>query len=277
MFRRMIRISPALTLALALAAGLAALPALAQTQGDVLTGRVLPGWRAAGGHYMAAISLTLSPGWHTYWRSPGETGIPPVFDWSASRNLKSVALHWPSPQVIAQNGSISIGYLDGLTLPVEVVPIDPAQPVELALKLDLGVCHDICVPAALALNATLEGPGAADRAISAALKSGPQSGASAGVTGLTCDVAAIDDGLRVTARLQMPAQGDGAGETVVIEAGEPGVWVSSAATDRQGEALSAIADLVPPVGKPFALDRSGLVVTVLAEGRSVEMRGCPAP
>lgn len=271
MFRSMIRLAPAFALAL----GLAALPALAQTQGDVLTGRLLPGWKAATGHHMAAISLTLSPGWHTYWRSPGETGIPPVFDWSASRNLKSVALHWPAPQVIAQNGSTSIGYMDGLTLPVEVVPIDPGQPVELALRMDLGVCHDICMPAALALNATLAGPGAPDSEISAALNSGPESGTAAGVTDLSCVVAPIDDGLRVTARLQMPAQG--AGEVVVIEAGEPGLWVSSATTDRQGQALSASADLVPPNGKPFALDRSALVVTVLGEGRAVEMRGCPAP
>lgn len=254
---------------------LLALPALAQTQDDVLSARVLPGWKAADGHYMSAISLTLAPGWHTYWRSPGETGIPPVFDWSASSNLKSVALHWPSPQVITQNGSVSIGYLDALTLPVEVVPLDPGKPVHLAVKMDLGICQDICMPAALALNATLTGPGAPDSAITAALKAGPATGKAAGVTGVSCDVAPIDDGLRVTARLQMPPQG--AGETVVIEAGEPGLWVSSATTDRRGKSLTASADLVPPTGKPFALDRSGLVVTVLGKGRSVELHGCPAP
>ena len=252
-----------------------ALPVLGETQDDVLTARMLPGWKAPDGHYMAAISLTLAPGWHTYWRSPGETGIPPVFDWSASSNLKSVALHWPSPQVITQNGSVSIGYLDALTLPVEVVPLDPGLPVHLAVKMDLGVCHDICMPAAVDLRAILTGPGAPDSLISTALTAGPISGKDADVTGVSCEVRPIDDGLRVTAQLRLPPQG--AGETVVIEAAEPGLWVSSATTARQGKALTASADLVPPTGKPFALDRSGLVVTVLGKGRSVELHGCPAP
>ena len=255
--------------------GLMALPSVAETQDDVLSARVLPGWKAADGHYMAAISLTLAPGWHTYWRSPGDVGIPPVFDWSASENLKSVALHWPSPEVILQNGSASIGYVGGLTLPVEAVPLDPSQPVHLAVKMNLGICDDICLPAELDLRATLSGPGGPDSLISAALKAGPISGKDAGVTGVACDVTPIEDGLRVTARLKLPPQG--ASETVVIEAAEPGIWVSSASTDRQGKALTASADLVPPAGQPFALDRSGLVVTVLAQGRSVELHGCPAP
>ena len=267
MFRSMIRVVALLSLL--------ALPALAETQDDVLSARVLPGWKMEGGHYMAAISLTLAPGWKTYWRSPGETGIPPVFDWSASQNLKSVALHWPSPQVITQNGTASIGYLDALTLPVEVVPLDPGQPVHLALKMDLGVCHDICMPAALDLQATLSGPGAPDSTISAALKAGPIGAREAGVTAVSCQVAPIDDGLWVTAQLQVPPQGDG--ETVVIEAGEPGLWVSTATSERQGKALTASADLVPPNGQPFALDRSGLVLTLLGKGRAVELHGCPAP
>ena len=240
-----------------------------------MSARVLPGWKAESGHYMAGISLTLAPGWKTYWRSPGETGIPPMFDWSASQNLKSVALHWPSPPVITQNGSDSIGYLNGLTLPVEVVPLDPSQPVHLALKMDLGICDDICMPAALHLQAVLSGPGAPDSAISAALQAGPVTGKDAGVTGVSCEVAAIDDGLRVTATLHLPEQGRA--ETVVIEANEPGLWVSSASADRQGKVLTASADLVPPNGKPFALDRSGLVVTVLGKDRAVELHGCPAP
>lgn len=254
---------------------LLAAPALAETQDDLLSARLLPGWQQADGSRMAAISLTLAPGWKTYWRAPGEAGIPPLFDWSGSSNLASVRLHWPSPQVIALNGMDSIGYLDALTLPVEVTPVDPSQPVHLALKMDLGICHDICMPAALDLSADLTGPGAPDALIEAALRSGPITGAAAGLTALSCQVDPISDGLRLTASLDLPPQGGR--EKVVFEAGPGEIWVSESQTDRAGGVLTARADLVPPNGQPFALDRSGVTVTVLAEGRSVELHGCPAP
>ena len=73
---------------LALLASLAALgPGHATTQDDVLQATLLPGWQTASGSHMAAVDLTLAPGWKTYWRSPGDAGIPPRFDWSGSKNV----------------------------------------------------------------------------------------------------------------------------------------------------------------------------------------------
>jgi DsbC/DsbD-like thiol-disulfide interchange protein len=147
--------------------------------------------------------------------------------------------------------------------------------VHLALKMELGVCEDICMPATLELSADLKGPGAPDPAIAAALKAEPEPGGQAGLSGVSCVAKPIDDGLRLTAKLDLPPQGGS--EKVVFETGAPEVWVSSATTKRQGEALTASADLVPPGGQPFVLDRSKLVLTVLAAGHSVEIHGCPAP
>ena len=76
-----------------LLAALLASPAVATTQDDVLAGTLLPGWQIEGGGQMAALQLTLAPGWKTYWRSPGDAGIPPSFDWSGSQNVKSVRIH----------------------------------------------------------------------------------------------------------------------------------------------------------------------------------------
>jgi len=58
---------------------------------DVAKVTVLPGWRTATGNHMAAIRIELAEGWTTYWRSAGESGIPPRFDWSGSGNLKTDA------------------------------------------------------------------------------------------------------------------------------------------------------------------------------------------
>jgi DsbC/DsbD-like thiol-disulfide interchange protein len=260
---------------LLLCAALMPAAALAQSQDDVLSASLLPGWRMANGHYMAGLQFDLAPHWKTYWRAPGEAGIPPVFDWSGSRNLKSVALHWPSPAVISLNGMQSIGYLDALTLPVEVTPLDPAQPVELAVKMQLGVCNDICMPAALRLTGVLASASRPDPLIEAALGDRPMTAGEAGLQGIGCDVAPIDDGLHLTARIGLPVQGDP--ETVVFETADRSVWVAQASSNRQGKVLTAATDLVPSQGAPFALDRSGVTVTVLAQGRSVEIKGCPAP
>ncbi len=247
-------------------------PAFAENQNDVLQAELLPGWRVADGRYMAALDLHLAPEWKTYWRSPGDAGIPPRFDWSGSTNLKSVQFHWPSPKVLTVNGLTSIGYLDQLVLPVEVLAIDPSKPVTVVLKMDLGVCHNVCLPAHVNFDGELSQTTAPDPLIAAALQLGPEQPKAVAVS---CTVAPIDDGLRLTARIPFAAQGNA--ETVVFETSDQTVWVSSAKTSREGQVLISETDLVPSNGAPFALDRSGVTVTVLAENRAVELHGCPAP
>ncbi|MBO0715897.1 MAG: cytochrome C biogenesis protein, partial [Rhizobiales bacterium] len=46
----------------------------------------------------AGIEIRLDPGWHTYWRDPGDSGAPPTFDFSSSENVKSVNVLWPAPE-----------------------------------------------------------------------------------------------------------------------------------------------------------------------------------
>ena len=250
-------------------------PAFAQSQDEVLDAALLPGWQMPDGQRMAALHLTLAPHWKTYWRAPGEAGIPPTFDWTGSRNVGAVALHWPSPAVIMLNGMQSIGYHDQLVLPLEVTPQDPGQPVDLRLRMELGICKDICMPATLTLHASLSGAGQDNPLIVTALASGPISAAAAGLTGMECDVLPIDDGLHIAARISLPRQGDA--ETVVFETADTSIWVDQATAQRDGAVLRAATDLVATKGEPFALDRSAVTVTVIGQGRSVEIKGCPAP
>jgi DsbC/DsbD-like thiol-disulfide interchange protein len=261
-------------LALSALTALCATAALANPDEAVLDAALLPGWSTDQGTQIAALSLTLAPGWKTYWRSPGEAGIPPSFDWTGSQNLRSVVLHWPTPEVFHTQGMQSIGYHDGMLLPIEVTATDPAQPVTLRARVDIGVCDDICVPATLDLTVTLTQPGLGDPAIRAALRDQPLGAQAGGVARATCAVAATADGLRVTATLEMP--GAGPDETVVIETGVPGVWASDSVVMRAGGTLTAATDLVGPASEPFALDRSAIVLTVLGTAQAVEIRGCPA-
>lgn len=263
------------TVSLALCLALGTFPALATTQDDVLSARLLPGWQMEGGGRMAAVELVLAAGWKTYWRSPGDAGIPPSFDWSGSVNVKSVLIHWPAPVVFHTNGMQTIGYHDRLVLPVEVTPVDPALPVRLSLRLDLGVCDQICLPASVSLEQDLSEPGAPDAGITAALAQRAASGAEAGVTAVACMIEPIADGLRLTARLRLPDPGTT--EVVAFETPDPAVWVAEATARRDGADLVAVTELVAPDGEPFALDRSGVTLTILADGNAVEVEGCPAP
>jgi DsbC/DsbD-like thiol-disulfide interchange protein len=252
---------------------LIATPACATTQDDILSATLLPGWMAADGTHMAALQLVMAPGWKTYWRSPGEAGIPPLFDWSGSTNMGSIRYHWPSPDVFHTNGMRSIGYHDVLILPVEVTPQDATQPVLLQGRVDLGICKDICMPASVQVQATLTTSATPDAAIKAALRDQPVSGDAAGMSDIHCTVDAIKDGLRITAVMAMPPQGDD--ETVVFEAGIPDVWVGDAQAARDGGTLTAVADMVAQSGAPFALDRGAITVTVIAPDGSVQINGCP--
>lgn len=244
-------------------------------KGEVVAAELLPGWQMKNGNHMAGLSLVLVPDWKTYWRTPGDAGIPPLFNWSGSDNVKSVRIHWPSPQVFHTNGMQSIGYHDAVVLPIEVTPRDPGKPVILHAQVDMGVCKDICVPATVTVQAVLENTGKAGGIIQDALDAQPKSAFEGLVTGLVCDVMPIDDGLRLTATLKMPF--GGSTETVVFETRDPAVWVGQSDSARTGNTLIASADMVAGSGEPFALDRSGVTVTVLQQGRAVEVIGCPAP
>lgn len=248
----------------------------AAERGELLHANLRSGWRMQGGSHMAALQLTLKPEWKTYWRAPGDAGIPPQFDWSGSVNVKSVTFHWPSPKLFHSNGMRTVGYSGDVVLPIEVVPQDPRKPVHLQARVDLGVCKDICVPTSVTLAAELPNGGREDVAIRAALGSMPSTAKRAGMQRISCSITPIRDGLRITAQIELPPQGRE--EMVVFEPKLAGVWVSEAEITRQGKVLVAQADMVPPSSQPFSLDRSNLLVTVIGDsGHAVEIRGCPAP
>lgn len=253
---------------------LMASPVLAQDDFDMpVTAELLPGWIRQDGTRMAAVHLDLDPGWKTYWRAPGDAGIPPSFDWSRSRNLQSVAISWPRPIVFEENGMRSIGYADSLTIPVALTPRAAGDPLRVRLTMDIGICSDICIPHRLEFDELVDGQETRPTpAIAAALAQGPYSAREAGVTSATCHVAPTADGLRIEARISMPHAGGT--EVVVIEPGLADVWVSEADTRRSGGEVIAVSEMIHTTGGPLALDRSQIRMTVLGSNHAVDVRGC---
>lgn len=262
------------TLAAVFAFAHVAAPAPAQSlrPSDIVSAELRTGWRTDSGTHMAALHLQLAEGWKTYWRTPGDAGIPPAFDWSGSHNVASVRMHWPRPEVFSQNGYRSIGYDGVLVLPLEFTPRDHDQPLTLSADVLLGVCQDICVPVNLNLTARLPFAGTSDALIEAALRDRPEPAARAGLREAQCALTPITDGLQLVADLDLPQIGQG--EFVVFELPDRSVWISEARTAREGGRLTATADFISYSGTPVAFDRSDLRITVIAEGRAVETRGC---
>ena len=94
----------------------------------------------------AGIEIRLKPGWHTYWRYPGDSGVPPRFDFAGSANVKSVTVLYPAPTLHSDEAGQTIGYEGSVVFPVEVTPQQPGQPVALKLKVDYAVCEKLCAP-----------------------------------------------------------------------------------------------------------------------------------
>jgi DsbC/DsbD-like thiol-disulfide interchange protein len=150
-FDRLRRSAAASAIALAAAAGNALAGEDASPwDGDARSAvRLIAGsWReGASGPGRAGIEIKLKPGWHTYWRYPGDAGVPPRFDFAGSRNVKAVTVLWPAPQRIPEQGLSVIGYTKDVILPLLVVPQDRAEPTTLHLRVEYAVCEKLCVPA----------------------------------------------------------------------------------------------------------------------------------
>jgi DsbC/DsbD-like thiol-disulfide interchange protein len=109
--------------------------------------RLVAGTGRTGGPLRAGVEVRLADGWKTYWRYPGDSGVPPVFDFSKSENIKSVSILWPAPHRFAYEGGASIGYKGDVIFPVHVIPNDPGRPATLRLSVEYAVCEKLCIPA----------------------------------------------------------------------------------------------------------------------------------
>ena len=143
--------------------------------GDARTAMRLIAGSSAAPTASAGIEIRLKSGWHTYWRYPGDAGVPPRFDFAGSRNLESATVLWPAPRRIQEQGLNIIGYTGNLILPLVVAPQDRAIPVTLRLKLDYAVCEKLCVPAEARAELTLAGaPSPYDAALAEAQAAVPK-------------------------------------------------------------------------------------------------------
>ena len=128
------------------------------------------------GTYEAGVEITMVAGSHTYWKMPGDSGVPPVFAFDGSGNVAAATVSFPAPTRISEEGFDAFGYTGRVVFPVAVVPIDRARPATLHVDVTYAVCDKICVPGHGEASLTLapRDPGLAGDLVATALAQVPK-------------------------------------------------------------------------------------------------------
>ncbi|RKR45251.1 suppressor for copper-sensitivity B [Paraburkholderia sp. BL17N1] len=138
-----------------------------------------------GNTLQIGVEFRYPDGWHGYWRSPGDTGIAPIFDWSRSRNVASASVSWPAPSRLVISGLQNSVYTGDFILPVSLKLDHPHEATRIALALDYASCANVCVPEHAELTLTLppgtDGPSSEAADIAAAVQRVPRTPSEAGV------------------------------------------------------------------------------------------------
>ena len=241
-------------------------PALAQDLDEIIQAKLRPGWRIANGIHMAALQLDLAPGWKTYWRQPGDSGLAPHFDFSQSEGVQTVEVIYPTPKISWLGGSRNIGYDTRVIFPLQL-SLDNTADITLIGRIEIGVCRELCMPVTLDLSTRLPAQAPVDRLIETARAAVPKSG----VGKLTCAFSSAEDGMKL--EIVVPSA-EHALNHAAIELDNQRLWVDTPKLERQNGRLMITAQIMTPTGQPMAIGRDGVTTTLFAPNGAIEYRGC---
>ncbi len=126
------------------------------------------------GPLYAGVEVAMPAGWKTYWRAPGDAGgVPPEFDWQGSVNLADAKVLYPAPRRLADKSGDVVGYKDHAMFPIALTASDPSKPIHVRVKVNYGVCKELCVPAEVELNLDVPSDPAASPELSTAVAAVP--------------------------------------------------------------------------------------------------------
>ncbi len=151
----------ALLFGFALIAGPAVAPAAAQIgeKRPLVRAELIAEHTAArrGETLTIALRQTITPGWHTYWQNPGDSGEPTAIDWNLPVGIQAGPIQWPLPEAIPVGPLTNYGYSDSLLLLIDLAVPQDAVGQSLILQANARwlVCKEICVPEESPVSLTL--------------------------------------------------------------------------------------------------------------------------
>jgi DsbC/DsbD-like thiol-disulfide interchange protein len=220
--------------------------------------RLLAGSRS-GAVLLGGIAFQLEAGWKTYWRTPGDSGVPPRFDFSKSENIEAVTVLWPAPTKFDDGaGGHSLGYHNQIVLPLRIVAKNPDKPVTLRAGINYAVCEKICIPvdanAELSFNSVAS---TEDSALFAALDTVPKPANVGDPNPLTIRDVKREGKSRVLV------------DVVTPDAKEVNLFVEGPTPDW-GLPVPGLLEHSPPGVKRFAFELDGLPSGASSEGAALK-------
>lgn len=203
-FRQFLLLAASLAPALALSATQGPVPGTTATSAVVTTPQVraelvahAPDGLAAGKPVWLGLKLEHQPDWHTYWKNPGDSGLPTALEWTLPAGVKAGDIEWPTPAKLPIGPLLNYGYEDTLLLPVAIsIPAGfAADALDVKLRADWLVCKEVCIPEGG--DFILKLPAAAATAGHAALFAAARAALPAAVPGAQASAAVDGDGLQL--------------------------------------------------------------------------------
>jgi DsbC/DsbD-like thiol-disulfide interchange protein len=218
---------------------------------------------------LAFLEMQLEPGWKTYWRSPGDSGVPPLLEWTAAKNLAKTTPYFPAPRRLPDQGGESIGYKERVIFPIGISRTNANAPVALTTNFSFGICKNICVPVEVTLTAGCFG-GGMNSDIAAAVEAVPRAPgqrreSDPNLVAIAGSVAATSPKLTIDVDF-----GAGATDTDLFIEAPDGLYVplsTRATPDAQGRARF-IVDLTKTLDPKDLLGKALLLTMVSARGAS---------
>lgn len=249
----------------------------AWADGDRASARLIATAPGPDGRADAGLEIVLPPGWKTYWRSPGDAGIEPSFDFSSSRNVTTVTVAFPTPEREDDGYSVSNVYHDRVVFPLEVTVADPDAPVRLVGDLRFGVCEVVCVADRLVVDVDF-GPGESGETRAfrmlerarAALPGAPVAGTFA-VVDVTRDGGSDKRPVYVF-RTVSPA----GGETDVFVDGPDGWYPALPVLEAEEGPLATWRVKFSRAGSPVMPDGAAFTVVLSVDGAAIQQDIAPA-
>jgi DsbC/DsbD-like thiol-disulfide interchange protein len=219
----------------------------------------------------AGIEIKMQPGWKTYWRYPGDSGVPPRFDFSGSENLKNAKVLFPAPHLFTDETGHSLGYKNSTIFPLVITPQQAGKPVRLHMKIDYAVCEKLCVPAEGSAELTLGSGASARNADLTATEAHVPKAVSAAQIGLTAKRVNTAAKPVVAVELAAPA---GQAVELFVEGPTP-EWALPIPAPAQGAPTGRARFTFELDGLPPGVDPKGnfdLTFTVVTGERALEVK-----
>ena len=107
--------------------------------------------------FYVGLRMRMRQGWHTYWRNPGDSGLPLRITWNLPQGFSAGPIEWPAPERLPEKTLMSYGYGRDVLIPIEITPPKrlAADSVTIAGNFEWLECKDVCLPGSAALRLSL--------------------------------------------------------------------------------------------------------------------------